>query len=241
MKSSEYPANEGGGLLIRDMAQDDRPREKALRMGIKSLTDTELMAILFSTGIKGKSVVQLSTEILADNDYHLSKISRMSIPDFLKRYKGIGPAKAIALYAALELGSRSAADAATLESPVVTNAQTAVKLMRRHLNNLPYEEMWVMLLSQAGRVIKEVNVGRGGVSSTIGDVRIILKHAIENLASAFILFHNHPSGTLRPSRQDDELTRKVAESAKLMDIHMNDHIIITDSGFYSYHDQGNIL
>lgn len=228
-------------MLIRDMQSEDRPREKAAKYGIKYLTDAELMALIFSTGLKGKSVIQLSNEILADNDNHLSKIARLSISDFLKRYKGIGPAKAITLLAALEIGSRAAADAASLSSPVVTSSETAVSLMRRHLNNLPYEEFWVMLLSQAGKVLKEVNVSRGGVAATAVDVRIIMKHAIDNYASAMILFHNHPSGTMRPSAQDDALTKKIIDAARLFDIRVNDHIIVTDGGYYSYHDDAHIL
>ncbi len=229
------------GRLIREMACDDRPREKAMSQGIKSLSDAELMAILFGTGIRGKSVVELSAEILADNDNHLSNIARLSVRDFLSRYKGIGPAKAISLLAALEIGTRSAADAASIEKPVVTGADVAVRLMRRHLNGLPHEEFWVMLLSQSGRVIREVNVSRGGLTATMVDVKVVLKHAIENYTSAMILFHNHPSGSLLPSEQDDNLTRRITAAAKLMDIRVNDHIIVTDGGYYSYHDHGRIL
>lgn len=230
-----------GTALIRDMSAYDRPREKAARLGIKSLSDRELMAIIFSTGVKGKSVIQLSDEILADNDHHLSKITRLSLNDFLKRYKGIGPAKAITLLAALEIGSRAAADAATLECPVVSSSEVAVKLMRRHLNNLPYEEFWIMLLSQSGKVIREINVSRGGIAATAVDVKIIMKHAIDHYTSAMILFHNHPSGALAPSMQDDALTRKIVEAARFFDIRVNDHIIVTDGGYYSYHDHGHIL
>jgi len=239
--ATPYESLPAGGMLIRDMQSEDRPREKAAKYGIKYLTDAELMALIFSTGLKGKSVIQLSNEILADNDNHLSKIARLSISDFLKRYKGIGPAKAITLLAALEIGSRAAADAASLSSPVVTSSETAVSLMRRHLNNLPYAEFWVMLLSQAGKVLREVNVSRGGVAATAVDVRIIMKHAIDNYASAMILFHNHPSGTMRPSAQDDALTKKIIDAARLFDIRVNDHIIVTDGGYYSYHDDAHIL
>lgn len=244
MAGEEYGTESGQvprGRLIREMAADDRPREKAMRLGIKSLTDTELMAILFGTGIRGKSVVELSNEILADNEGHLSNIARLSVRDFLRRYKGIGPAKAISLLAALEIGARSAADAAMIQRPVVTGAEVAVSLMRRHLNGLPYEEFWVMLLSQSGKVIREVNISRGGVSATMVDVKVVFKHALENYTSAMILFHNHPSGTLEPSAQDDALTRRIADAAKLLDIRVNDHIIVTDGGYYSYHNEGRIL
>ena len=147
-------------------------------------------------------------------------------------------AKAISILAALELGSRSAADAASITQPVINSSKIAVEVMRHHFERLPHEEFWVMLLSQAGKVIREVCVSRGGISLTAVDVKLILKSAIENYASAMILFHNHPSGALKPSPQDDALTRKICEAARLLDIRVNDHIIITDGAHYSYHDNG---
>lgn len=222
-----------GEILIRDMAEDQRPREKALRHGIKSLSNAELMAILFGTGMRGKSVITLSEEILRDNDNHLSRVARLSVKDFMNRYKGVGMAKAISILAALELGSRSAADAASITQPVINSSKIAVEVMRHHFERLPHEEFWVMLLSQAGKVIREVCVSRGGISLTAVDVKLILKSAIENYASAMILFHNHPSGALKPSPQDDALTRKICEAARLLDIRVNDHIIITDGAHYS--------
>ncbi len=227
-----------GEILIRDMAEDQRPREKALRHGIKSLSNAELMAILFGTGMRGKSVITLSEEILRDNDNHLSREARLSVKDFMNRYKGVGMAKAISILAALELGSRSAADAASITQPVINSSKIAVEVMRHHFERLPHEEFWIMLLSQAGKVIREVCVSRGGISLTAVDVKLILKSAIENYASAMILFHNHPSGALKPSPQDDALTRKICEAARLLDIRVNDHIIITDGAHYSYHDNG---
>ena len=227
-----------GEILIRDMAEDQRPREKALRHGIKSLSNAELMAILFGTGMRGKSVITLSEEILRDNDNHLSRVARLSVKDFMNRYKGVGMAKAISILAALELGSRSAADAASITLPVINSSKIAVEVMRHHFERLPHEEFWIMLLSQAGKVIREVCVSRGGISLTAVDVKLILKSAIENYASAMILFHNHPSGALKPSPQDDALTRKICEAARLLDIRVNDHIIITDGAHYSYHDNG---
>lgn len=230
-----------GTILIRDMAQDDRPREKAIKNGIKSLSNTELMAILFGTGIKGKSVLRLCEEILADNDNHISNVARLSIADFTRRYKGVGQAKAICILAALELGARSAEDFFMRDNPVINSSQKAVDAMRRNMAGLPHEEFWIMLLSQAGKIIRNVCVSRGGVSMTAVDIKIVLKSAIENLASAMILFHNHPSGSLTPSAQDDNLTRRICEGARAIDIRVNDHIIINDGGgFYSYHDNGRL-
>ena len=226
--------------LIKEMSSDERPREKAMRHGIKSLTDTELMAIIFSTGLKGKSVIELSRDILSDNHNHLSMVARLSVNEMLKRYKGIGPAKAITLLAALELGSRSAADAARIDNPPVLSSDMAYKLMKHHFERLDHEEFWVLLLAQSGRAIREIKIGQGGVTGTAVDVKLIMRAAIEHLASAMIVFHNHPSGTLRPSPQDDAITRKIAEAAKLIDTRLNDHIIITDGAYFSYNDQGRL-
>lgn len=226
--------------LIRDMAEDDRPREKALRSGIKSLSDAELMAIIFGTGMKGKSVIQLSEEILRDNDRHLSVVARLSVKDFINRYKGMGTAKAISLLAALELGSRSAADAVSISRPKINSPKVAADIMRRHFANIPVEEFWIMLLNQGGYIIKEIRISQGGVSATVVDVRIILRHIVENLASSVILFHNHPSGSLKPSPQDDTLTRRICNGAAAVGARVNDHIIISDSGFYSYADSGHL-
>lgn len=226
--------------LIREMDCDERPREKAIKHGIKSLSDTELMAIIFSTGLKGKSVIELSREILHDNRDHLSLVAKLSVKDMLKRYRGIGPAKALTMLAALELGSRSAADAAAMDEPTVGSSEIAYNLMKHHFERLDHEEFWVMLLSQSGKVIRDVKIGQGGVNGTVADVKLIMKAVVEDLASAIILFHNHPSGNLRPSAQDDALTKKISEAAKLLDTRVNDHIIVTDGAYYSYHDEGRL-
>lgn len=226
--------------LIREMECDERPREKAIRHGIKSLSDTELMAIIFGTGLKGKSVIELSRDILHDNDRHLSKVARLSVSEMLRRYKGIGPAKAVTLLAALELGSRSVADAAKIDNPSITSSETAYRIMKHHFERLDHEEFWIMLLSQSGKVIRETNISRGGINGTVADIKIIMRCAIEDLASSMILFHNHPSGNLRPSAQDDTLTHRICEAAKFIDTRVNDHIIITDGGYYSYNDGGRM-
>ena len=231
---------DGRAMLIRDMLSGDRPREKAIKYGIKSLSDTELMAIIFSTGVQGKSVVQLSNEILADSGGHLSKVARLTVNEFLKRYKGIGPAKAVSLLAALELGARAGADAATVNDPQVLTSADAAAIMRPQLARLSQEEFWAMYLTSSARIIKCVNISRGGVATTAVDIRMILKHGIDNLASSMIVFHNHPSGNLVPSVQDDALTRKIKEGSAFLDIHLVDHIIITDGGYYSYNVNGRL-
>lgn len=228
------------GMLIRDMTDEQRPRERAMKYGVKSLSTTELMAIIFGTGVSGKSVIQLSDEILADNDGHISKVARLTVKDLLQRYKGIGPAKAIALLAALEVGARAAADAALISDPQIRTSAQAADVMRPHFRGLTQEEFWIMLLNQAGRVIREINISRGGLTATAVDVKVIMRHALEHYATAMILFHNHPSGNLSPSPQDDHLTRHIVEAAKLFDIRVNDHIIITDGSYYSYNDNGHM-
>ena len=140
--------------LIKEMDRDERPREKAIKYGIKSLSDNELMAIIFSTGLKGKSVIEMSRDILSDNKGHLSKVARLSVAEMLKRYKGIGPAKALTLLAALELGSRSAADAATIDDPVVNSSGVAYSIMKHHFERLDHEEFWVLLLSERLKLVR---------------------------------------------------------------------------------------
>lgn len=226
---------------IKDMASELRPREKAIAQGIKSLTNAELMALIFATGIKGRSVIDLSQDILDEFEGHLSKVTSLSVTELTKRFSGIGPAKALNLLAALELGSRSAADARMITDCVINSSEIAYDIMRQHLERLPYEEFWVLYLSQAGKQVRREKIGQGGLTATAVDVRIIMKYALESSASAIILLHNHPSGTLRPSQQDIALTRKVKEAAALFDIRVNDHIIITDSDYFSMHDNGQML
>ena len=222
-----------GGSLIRDMLEQERPREKAQKHGVKSLTDVELMAIIFATGIAGKSVIELSREILHDNGGHLSRVARLSVPEFLKRYKGIGPAKATTLLAALELGSRAAADARIIDEPTV-----AYDIVRHRFERLNHEEFWVMYLSQAGKLIAESKIGQGGLTATSVDVRIIVREALFNNATAMILSHNHPSGNLKPSQQDITLTKSITDAARLFNIVVHDHIIVSDGGYYSFRDEG---
>ena len=229
-----------GKPLIKDLAAEDRPREKAIANGVKSLSDAELLAILFGTGLRGKSVIELSREILDDNEGHLSRLARISIKDFVNRYKGIGTAKAIAVLSALELGTRAAADARVGLNDKITDSAAAAAVMRTHIGGLPHDEFWVMLLNQSNRVIKRVCIGRGGIAATAVDVKIILKAALENYATSMILVHNHPSGNLQPSIQDDNITKKICDGARAVDIRVLDHIIVTDGEHYSYNDSGRM-
>lgn len=226
--------------LIAEMAREQRPREKALTQGIKSLTDSELMALIFATGIKGKGVVAMCDDILADNDGHLSLIADMDASEFITRYKGIGPAKALTLLAALELGTRSVADAVKCASRTITSAEIAAKYMAPYLAHLDHEEFWVLLLKQNLTPIRAVRIGVGGSNATLVDVKIIMRQAIMAKACAIMLFHNHPSGSLVPSVPDINLTKKIIEAAKVMDIRVTDHIILGRGSHYSLHDNGKL-
>lgn len=227
--------------LIRDMEAESRPREKAMLHGIKSLTDAELMAVIFATGIKGKSVLTLCSEMLRSKDGHLSQLARMTVKEICRQFKGIGPAKAISLLAALELGARSAADASAIQrDEPVNSSQRAYDLMRQHLERLDHEEFWAMLLSQNGRRLRQLRIGQGGLTATVVDIRQVIRAALECQASGMILFHNHPSGNLTPSQQDETVTRRIAEACRIFDLNLRDHLIVTDGSYYSFHDNGKL-
>ena len=224
---------------IADLDEGDKPREKALTQGIRSLSNAELLAIIFGSGLPGKSVISMSQEILASCNNRLSRLSRMSIHEMKKSFKGVGTAKAISLAAAFELGLRTRDEDAALD-PQIKCSTDIYNMMRAKLERLEYEEFWVLYLSRSNRVIYEECMSKGGVSGTITDIRLILKRAIELLASGIILVHNHPSGNLRPSPDDDRITTKAKEAAKLLDINVLDHLIITPTSYFSYNDNGRL-
>lgn len=224
---------------VCDLPDDDKPREKAMQHGIQSLTTAELIAIILGSGMAGKSVLSLARDILKDNNNNVYTISLMGIDEMCTRYKGVGPAKAISLKAAFELGTRAVDDAAKL--PVRISASKDIhELMRQKLQLLDHEEFWILHLSRANRVIARECVSRGGTAATVVDNKIILKSALNKLTSGLILVHNHPSGNLQPSLQDDQITRRLKEGAALLDIRVLDHIIISPAGYYSYSDEGRL-
>jgi DNA repair protein RadC len=223
---------------IKSWAEDDRPREKLLSKGRSALSDAELLAILFGSGTISLSAVEMARQILHSVNNDLHSLSKLSIND-LKKFKGIGEAKAISLIAALELGRRRK-ELSTTERLVIKSSNSAFVLMEEHLLDLPHEEFWVILLNRANAVIKKELISRGGISGTVADIRLILKTAIENLASSIILLHNHPSGQLKPSKEDLDLTKKIIEGAKLLDISVFDHIIFCQKDYFSFADN-NLL
>jgi len=221
---------------IKSWAEDDRPREKLLHKGRQSLSDAELMAILLGSGTRNLTAVDLAKEVLAAYDHQLHRLGRMGIED-LKKFNGIGEAKAVTIIAALELGRRRRM-AERPEPKSITSSRDVYEWMGPMLSDLDHEEFYVILLSRSHKVKETICISKGGVSGTVVDQRFIFKPAIEKLASAVILCHNHPSGTLRPSEQDKKLTQKVTKSGKLLDIPVLDHLIFTDNGYFSFADEG---
>ncbi len=228
-------------VLIEDLAADDRPREKAMRHGIKTLSNAELIAIIFGNGMKGKSVLTMSRELLSRNNGRLSELARKPIRDIIKKNPGIGPAKAISLAAAIELGMRCR-DEIPQEKPRITGSNSVYDLMRGSMELLDHEEFWIMLLSRSHKVLDSICISRGGSAATVVDPKILYRKVLEfgDTVSAIVLLHNHPSGNLRPSPEDDRLTRQLKDAGALLDIRVLDHVIITPSGYFSYADEGRL-
>lgn len=236
---SQNPETPFTSLRITDMSDDDRPREKAMKHGIGSLSDAELLAIIFGGGLPGMSVVDMSRKILADCDNRLSLLARLTIDEMCKKYKGVGPAKAISLAAAFELGARCRRDMKNAEA-VIRSSKDVYELMRGHMELLDYEEFWILILTRGNTVKYRRCISQGGTSATVVDVKLLLKRAIDCVASAIILIHNHPSGAVRPSADDDHLTKRIKDGAQLLDIRVLDHVIIGRDRFYSYNDEGRL-
>lgn len=225
-------------LTITQWAEEDRPREKMMMHGASALSNAELLAILIGSGNAEESAVELMRKVL--NDYHnnLNELGKASIDD-LCRYKGIGSAKAISILAASELGKRRKEEAIK-ERVTILSSKDVYDCFYPLMCDLPTEEFWVLMLNQASKIIDKVKISAGGLSATAVDVRCILREALIKRASAIVLCHNHPSGNIRPSKEDDLLTRHVAQASECMDIRLVDHIILTDGAFYSYSDEGRI-
>lgn len=225
-------------LTITQLSVDDRPREKMMMHGVRALSNAELLAILIGSGNTEETAIELSQRILNDADNNLNRLGKCDLKE-LMTYKGIGEAKAITIIAAMELGRRRREEDVP-ERPLLNSSQRVYDYMRQRLVDLPHEEFWAILLNRAGRVIETVMVSKGGTAATTVDVKIILRAAIQSLASAIVLCHNHPSGTCKPSREDELSTQRVKEAAKLMNISVVDHIIVCDNSYYSFADNGNI-
>lgn len=223
-------------LKIKDWSPDDRPREKLLQRGRSALTDAELIAILLGSGTSTTNVVDVARQILAKADNNLHELARLSVKD-LTKIRGIGTARAVTIVAAMELGRRRTGHEQD-EKPRITCSRDVFELLRPSLMDVPHEEFWVLLLNRANRVIKTLQVSQGGVSGTVADPRIIFKSALEELASGIILAHNHPSGNLMASQADRDLTRKIKDGARLLDVQVLDHLIVANQKYYSFADEG---
>ncbi len=223
---------------IKFWAEDDQPREKLLLKGKNSLSDAELVAILIGSGNHEESAVELSRRILSSCGDSLVDLSSLSVND-LKKFKGIGEAKAISIIAALELGKRRrSADAR--ERKTIASSKDAYDYMYAEVSDLNYEKFWVILLNRANKVIRSVEISEGGIAGTVADLRKIFRVALEASASAIILCHNHPSGQLQPSEADVKLTEKAKHSGQLIDIPVLDHLIFGGNSYYSFADEGNM-
>jgi DNA repair protein RadC len=209
-----------------------------MKKGISALSNAELLAIIFGTGTRNESAVELARKVLLRSGNNLNLLARMNLKEICE-VKGIGEAKAITLLTALELGRRRSTDEAVARRQIKTS-RDVFDVFGPRLGDLPHEEFWILLLRQSNTIIDEVKISQGGITGTVTDVRMILKTAIDKMACSLILCHNHPSGTLAPSEQDKEITRKIKDGGKLLDISVIDHIIVTASDYYSFSDN-NIL
>lgn len=223
-------------IPIHQWAEDDRPREKFLLKGKSALSDSELLAILIGSGSRNESAVQLCQRILASTNHNLNLLGKLSISQ-LTEFKGIGEAKAIAIAAALELGRRRGSEEA-LVLDKISSSKAVFVLMHPIIGDLPHEEFWVLYLNNSNKVLYKSQLSKGGLTSTIVDVRLLFKTAFEQNATSIILTHNHPSGKLMASEQDIQVTKRIKQASQQLDIALLDHIIITENGFYSFNDQG---
>ncbi len=228
------PSNQSS-FPIKKWSQDDQPRQKLLDKGKSALSDAELVAILIGAGNKDESAVALCKRILASVDNHLSELGKLTVKQ-LMQFKGIGEAKAITIAAAMELGRRRRG-AEALEKKKIISSRSVFELMQPIIGELPYEEFWIIYLNNSNRVIQKQQLSKGGITGTLVDVRLAMKTALDVMATALVLVHNHPSGTLLPSDHDRHLTKKISIAAKSLDIRVLDHLIITEKAYFSFADE----
>ena len=223
-------------LKISQWAEEDRPREKLERLGTQALSDAELLAILIGSGSPKEDAVSLMKRILNDCNNNLNTLGKLTIHD-LCQYNGVGPAKAITILAACELGKRRQLETVE-ERPDIGTATRIYNHMHPILQDKDVEEFWILLMNQNHRLIKKVCIAHGGISEVSVDIRIIMREAVLANATILAVCHNHPSGSLSPSRMDNDLTHSIQNACRLMRIHFLDHVIVTDGAYYSYHEEG---
>ena len=225
-----------GKVGIKAWAVEDRPREKLISRGLSALTDAELIAILISSGNNRESAVELSRRIMDSIHHNLNELGKLNC-DELKKFRGIGQAKAITLIAAMELGRRRNQSEA-LDNGQIKGSRDAADYLRPEIGDLAYEEFWVLFLNRQNKVIDKRKLSQGGMTGTVIDVRLVLKLALEKHATSMIFCHNHPSGNLDPSEADKKITKQLKEAAAVMEIPVIDHLIVTQAGYFSFADEG---
>lgn len=230
--------NEYNTSALKSWAVEERPREKGLANGVQQLSDSELLAILLRSGTRNMTAVELARQLLIQVDHNLQELGKLAIHDLLKQ-KGIGPAKAISILAALELGRRRGG-IQQIEKTPVKSSRTVFHLFHPLLGDLEHEEFWLLMLNRANRVLGRSKVSQGGLSGTVIDTRIILKKALDSLASSIIVCHNHPSGNTQPSDADVKITEKLKKASEMLEIKFLDHVIIADKSYFSFADEGLI-
>lgn len=225
-------------ISIKSWAEEDRPREKLLSKGRHHLSEAELLAIILGSGNESENAVELSRRVLKSCGNHLDKLGKLEVSD-LTRFHGIGPAKAVGIVAALELGRRRRGFRSGIATRIKASADV-YKVMQPLLEDLPHEEFWMMSLNRANRIISNRRISSGGLSGTVADPRMIYKSALEQLATSVIFSHNHPSGNTKPSNADIQLTKKLVVAGEILEIAVLDHVIVSDNGFFSFADEGMI-
>ena len=225
-------------LSINRWAEEDRPREKMMLKGANALSVAELLAILIGSGTKEDSAVSLMQKVLSQCNNNLNTLSKWSLNDFTS-FKGLGPAKGITIMAALELGKRRAMQE-PIERTVIKESTDIYKIFHPILCDIPQEEFWLLLLNQAAKVIDKVRISQGGIDQTTVDIRTIMREAILMRATQIAVVHNHPSGSLKPMKEDIDITTKIKKACELLNIRLIDHVIVTDANYYSFHDNGVI-
>lgn len=226
-------------LSIKSWAEEDRPREKLLLKGKKQLTDAELLAIILGSGNRDESALGLAKRILQAYAADLNELGRSSIRELTERFNGVGEAKAISIIAALELGQRR--KLLSLQNrPLISSSKEAYLALAPLLMDLDTEEFWILLLNQANRMIGREKISSGGLAITSVDSRVVFKKALESNATSIVLCHNHPSGNLRPSQADLDLTQRMRKAGEQLEILVQDHLIVSEAGYYSFADEGII-
>ena len=228
--------NENSPFPISSWSEDDKPREKLIHKGKNALSDAELIAILIGSGSKSESAVELSKRILSSIDNNLNALGKLSLKQLME-FKGIGEAKAVAILSALELGRRRRSEE-TIELKKITSSKSIFEIIQPVIGELPHEEFWIIYLNNSNKVITKSQLSKGGITGTMVDTRLVFKNALESGATAIILAHNHPSGTLSPSDADKEITKKLKKAGESLDIKVLDHLIVTQNSYYSFLDEG---